>query len=186
MSIETLHARIDKLWPKHLEETRRMLRIPSVSMTGEGIQETAEALSELLSGMGAKVGAAFGIFLTRLTRALLFLGMTTAIYFVLAEDEQRDRTVFVFYLSAIAIIRFVAAAAYSYYSPAHTAIRIPLFADAGASRLYWTIMGSVVFGAFGFFTDQVMNQAGDLAIISNFKHNLRTDPWTSGIDIRTK
>jgi hypothetical protein len=41
-------------------------------------------------------------------------------------------------------------------------------------------------GAWGFFTDQVMNQPGDQAIISNFKHNLRTDPWTSGIDIRTK
>jgi hypothetical protein len=41
-------------------------------------------------------------------------------------------------------------------------------------------------GAWGFFTDQVMNSTGDLAIISNFKHNLRTDPWTSGIDIRTK
>jgi hypothetical protein len=43
-------------------------------------------------------------------------------------------------------------------------------------------------GNWGFFTDQVMNQTGDLAIISNFKHNLRTapDPWTSGIDIRTK
>ena len=41
-------------------------------------------------------------------------------------------------------------------------------------------------GNFGFFTDQVMNQAGDLAIISNFMHNLRTVPWTSGIDIRTK
>jgi hypothetical protein len=41
-------------------------------------------------------------------------------------------------------------------------------------------------GAWGFFTDQVMNQAGDQAIISNFKHNLRTDPWSSAIDIRTK
>ncbi len=43
-------------------------------------------------------------------------------------------------------------------------------------------------GAWGFFTDQVMNSAGDLAIISNFKHNLRTDPdpYESGIDIRTK
>jgi hypothetical protein len=41
-------------------------------------------------------------------------------------------------------------------------------------------------GAWGFFTDQVMNQAGDLAIISNFKHNLRTVPWSSAIDIRTK
>lgn len=55
MSIESLHAEIDRLWPKHLEETRRMLSIPSVSMTGEGIQDTAEALSEMLSEMGAKV-----------------------------------------------------------------------------------------------------------------------------------
>lgn len=54
MSIESLHAEIDRLWPKHLEETRRMLSIPSVSMTGEGIQDTAEALSEMLSEMGAK------------------------------------------------------------------------------------------------------------------------------------
>ena len=54
MSIESLHAEIDKLWPKHLAETRRMLKIPSVSMTGEGIQETAEALSEMLSEMGVK------------------------------------------------------------------------------------------------------------------------------------
>ncbi|UCE90739.1 MAG: M20/M25/M40 family metallo-hydrolase [Methanobacteriota archaeon] len=54
MSIESLHAEIDRLWPKHLSETRRMLRIPSVSMTGEGIQETAEALSEMLSEMGTK------------------------------------------------------------------------------------------------------------------------------------
>jgi hypothetical protein len=41
-------------------------------------------------------------------------------------------------------------------------------------------------GAWGFFTDQVMNSAGGMAVIGNFKHNLRTDPWTSGIDIRTK
>lgn len=54
MSIESTHARIDKLWPKHLDETRRMLRIPSVSMTGEGIQETADELSEMLSGMGVR------------------------------------------------------------------------------------------------------------------------------------
>ena len=41
-------------------------------------------------------------------------------------------------------------------------------------------------GAYGFFTDQVMNATGDLAIIGEFKHNLRTDPWNSGIEIRTK
>jgi len=41
-------------------------------------------------------------------------------------------------------------------------------------------------GAYGFFTDQIMNQAGDLAQVSNFKHNLRTDPWTSAIDLRVR
>jgi hypothetical protein len=48
------------------------------------------------------------------------------------------------------------------------------------------LTGTSFVGAYGFFTDQVMNQAGDQAIISNFKHNLRTIPWSSGIDIRTK
>lgn len=46
--------------------------------------------------------------------------------------------------------------------------------------------GEAFDGAWGFFTDQVMSPAGDLAIISSFKHNLRTDPWASGIDIRTE
>ncbi|UCE45158.1 MAG: M20/M25/M40 family metallo-hydrolase [Methanobacteriota archaeon] len=55
MTIEDMHRDIDKLWPRHLRTTRDILRIPSVSMTGEGIQETAGALSEMLSEMGAKV-----------------------------------------------------------------------------------------------------------------------------------
>jgi hypothetical protein len=46
--------------------------------------------------------------------------------------------------------------------------------------------GAAFEGAYGFFADQVMNQGGNLAIVSNFKHNLRTDPPSSQIDIRTK
>jgi len=56
MVIEELHREIDRLWPKHLAETRRVLKVPSVSMTGEGIQDTADLLEELLDGMGAKHG----------------------------------------------------------------------------------------------------------------------------------
>ena len=112
------------------------------------------------AAMGARISAAIWVFTTRTARALLFIAIVTAIYFVLAEDEQRDRTVFVFYLSAIVVIRFVAAAAYAYFSPAHTAIRIPLFDDTGARRLYWTIMVSVVFGAFGFFTCALFGTLG--------------------------
>jgi hypothetical protein len=34
-------------------------------------------------------------------------------------------------------------------------------------------------GAFGFFIDIAVNSAGDQVFISHFKHNLRTDPWSS-------
>ncbi len=54
MVIEQLHREIDRDWAKHLRITREILRIPSVSSTGEGIQETADALEKLLKGMGAK------------------------------------------------------------------------------------------------------------------------------------
>lgn len=54
MPLEELHREIDRSWGRHLEETRRLLRIPSVSMTGEGIEETADAVSEMLSGLGVK------------------------------------------------------------------------------------------------------------------------------------
>lgn len=54
MTIEELHKEIDKNWSKHLSETRRILKIPSVSATGEGIQDTADTIEEMVSGFGAK------------------------------------------------------------------------------------------------------------------------------------
>lgn len=43
--------------------------------------------------------------------------------------------------------------------------------------------GDAFDGNYGFFTDQVLDVSGTQAIVSNFKHNLRTDPWSSGIDL---
>ena len=54
MTIDEIHRDIDKNWSRHLSETRRILRIPSISATGEGIQDTANAVEELLAGMGAE------------------------------------------------------------------------------------------------------------------------------------
>lgn len=54
MTIEELHKDIDRNWGKHLSETRRILRIPSVSATGEGIQDTADEIDKMLSELGAK------------------------------------------------------------------------------------------------------------------------------------
>lgn len=56
MALEDIHNRIDRDWNKHLDATRRLLRIPSVSLTGEGIQETAEALEAMLREVGVKPG----------------------------------------------------------------------------------------------------------------------------------
>ena len=55
MSVEAIHKDIDRLWSRHLRKTRELLRIPSVSMTGEGIEETAGELSDMLAKMGTKV-----------------------------------------------------------------------------------------------------------------------------------
>ncbi len=52
MSLEELHREVDRKWSGHLAETRKLLRIPSVSMTGEGIQESAEAVAEMVSKLG--------------------------------------------------------------------------------------------------------------------------------------
>lgn len=52
MSLDELHEEIDRRWGRHLTETRRLLRIPSVSMTGEGIEESADAVSRMLSKLG--------------------------------------------------------------------------------------------------------------------------------------
>ncbi len=56
MSLEELHEEIDRRWPRHLAETRRLLRIPSVSMTGEGIEESAEAVAAMVGKLGVKAG----------------------------------------------------------------------------------------------------------------------------------
>lgn len=56
MIIEELHRKIDRDWPKHLATTRKLLRIPSVSMTGEGIRESADFIEGMIAEMGAKHG----------------------------------------------------------------------------------------------------------------------------------
>lgn len=54
MSLEELHKEIDRRWKSHLAETRKLLKIPSVSMTGEGIEESAVAVGDMLARLGVK------------------------------------------------------------------------------------------------------------------------------------
>ncbi len=54
MTIEQLHKDIDRNWAEHLDVTRKILRMPSVSSSGEGIQETADTLEKMFQDLGAK------------------------------------------------------------------------------------------------------------------------------------
>ena len=56
MVIEDIHKEIDNRWDSHLAETRRLLRVPSVSATGEGIQKTADMIEAMLKDFGAESG----------------------------------------------------------------------------------------------------------------------------------
>jgi acetylornithine deacetylase/succinyl-diaminopimelate desuccinylase-like protein len=56
MVIEELHKKIDRSWDSHLRETREILKVPSVSFTGEGIEESARMMEDMLVELGAKTG----------------------------------------------------------------------------------------------------------------------------------
>ena len=55
-ALQGLLKDIDKAWPRHLKQTRELLKIPSVSFTGEGIGASADAFQELLGRLGVKAG----------------------------------------------------------------------------------------------------------------------------------
>ncbi len=50
-----VHEELDRRWPKHLEATRRLLRQPSVSATGEGIRDCAQMVAEMMEDLGCRV-----------------------------------------------------------------------------------------------------------------------------------
>ncbi len=56
----------------------------------------------------------------------------------------------------------------------------------GTEILVRRLYENLFVGAYGFFAKIVMDAAGDMAHISNFRHNLRTDPWSSRIDLRVR
>ncbi|MGD9383178.1 MAG: M20/M25/M40 family metallo-hydrolase [Desulfobacterales bacterium] len=54
-SLEKVHVAIDQDFDQHLEKCRAFLKLKSVSVTGEGIRETAERIKDILNDLGAEV-----------------------------------------------------------------------------------------------------------------------------------
>jgi small-conductance mechanosensitive channel len=111
-------------------------------------------------GLRDKLGFLLRRTLGTLLYVALFAGTAAAIFFTLYTGDVRDRTTFVFYLSAIAIIRVVAGLVRAYLGLDHADMRIPLFATAEAKRIYSSILVTVALGAFGFFTCALFGTLG--------------------------
>jgi small-conductance mechanosensitive channel len=102
--------------------------------------------------VGARASSALVALLIEAARLGGFVIAASLVFFVLGSDELRDRTAFVFYLAAAAIVKGVAAAARVYLAPAYPGARIPAFTDHDARALYFAVLRTTAFGAFGFFT----------------------------------
>jgi small-conductance mechanosensitive channel len=102
--------------------------------------------------LGNRAAAALAGLAVETARLAGFAAAAAAVFFVLGADDARDRTAFVFYLTAAAIVKAAAAAARTWLAPDRPEARIPAFADADARALYRAVLRTVGFGAFGFFT----------------------------------
>ena len=110
--------------------------------------------------VGARASAACAGLMIETARLAGFVLAAAAVFFVLGSDEARDRTAFVFYLSAAAIVKGVGAVARVYLAPRHPGARIPDFEDDQARVLYRAVLRTTGFGAFGFFTCALIASLG--------------------------
>ena len=110
--------------------------------------------------VGSRASAACAGLMIEAARLAGFVIAAAAVFFVFGSDDPRDRTAFVFYLSAAAIVKGVAAVARVYLAPSHPGARIPAFEDHDARVLYRAVLRTTAFGAFGFFTCVLITSFG--------------------------
>ena len=105
------------------------------------------------AGQKSSLAASFAGRLVRHGAGVLALVIVaTLVFFVLAPGDQRDRTLFFFYLSAVAIVTIVAGASRALFEPTNAAGRVPAMTDKDAQRFHRSVLISTAFGAFGFFS----------------------------------
>jgi small-conductance mechanosensitive channel len=110
--------------------------------------------------VGSRASAAAVALLIEAARLAGFVVAAVLVFFVLGSDDPRDRTTFVFYLSAAAIVKGSASLARTYLAPKIPGARIPDFEDHEAIALYGSILRTTAFGVFGFFTCALIASLG--------------------------
>jgi small-conductance mechanosensitive channel len=102
--------------------------------------------------VGARASSALVALAIEAARLGGFVLAAVLIFFLFGSDDTRDRTAFTFYLSAAAIVKAATAVARVYLAPKHPGARIPALEDHEARALYFAVLRTTAFGAFGFFT----------------------------------
>jgi small-conductance mechanosensitive channel len=110
--------------------------------------------------VGARASSALIAMAIEAARLGGFVLAAAVVFFLFGSDDARDRTAFVFYLSAAAIVKASAATARVYLAPEYPGARIPALEDHEARALYFAVLRTTAFGAFGFFTCALIASLG--------------------------
>jgi len=84
--------------------------------------------------------------------AIILALVATAIFFIFAPTDGRDRTLFFFFLAATLIVSLIAGGSRALFCPNDSKNRIPAMNDTDSHRFHNAILATVGFGAFGFFS----------------------------------
>ncbi len=110
-----------------------------------------------------------GILLTRLSLHLAYVAVfafvALAVFVLIFDHDPKDRTAFLFYLLASVVFLSVIALSLAIHAPRRPALRLPLYSDEEALRLHRTVLLSVGFGAFAYFTCALTGTLGVLGFV---------------------
>ena len=108
-----------------------------------------QLISPSLGGRASALGMAA---LVSLFRLAIFVLAAVAIYWLFFDIDPTDRITFFFYVSALIVFRIATILSHFWHAPREPELRLPMLADAPASRLHRTLLIAVALGAFGFYT----------------------------------
>ena len=83
---------------------------------------------------------------------ILFSAVAALVFFALGSEQRLFRVTFVFYLTAIAMMRMLWALIDTFLSPTVPHVRIPNYSDGEALEFRRALAIAMGFGTFGFFT----------------------------------
>ena len=116
--------------------------------------------SDAAVGLRVRAGRLGLMFLVRAGLLAIFLALATVIFLIFFDEDGKDRIAFFFYLSATCIFRLAYAFSHAFCAPDHPVLRLPSFSDIDASSIHRTILATVGFGAFAYFTCALFGTLG--------------------------